>query len=39
MAENIWVAVGDAANWERGFENGIWGLVPQLEYYGKPFQL
>jgi hypothetical protein len=26
-----WVAVGDAVNWERGFENGIWGLVPQLE--------
>ncbi|MFC1811912.1 hypothetical protein ACFL03_04415 [Thermodesulfobacteriota bacterium] len=31
MAENTWVAVGDAANWERGFENGIWGLRPQLE--------
>lgn len=27
-----WVAVGDIANWERGLENGIWGIVPQLEH-------
>jgi hypothetical protein len=26
-----WVAVGDQATWERGIENGIWGIVPQLE--------
>jgi hypothetical protein len=26
-----WVAVGDQVNWERGLENGIWGLRPQLK--------
>lgn len=26
-----WIAVGDQANWERGIENGIWGVVPQRE--------
>ena len=26
-----WIAVGDQANWERGIENGVWGIVPQLE--------
>ncbi|MBN1842593.1 MAG: hypothetical protein JW883_09980 [Deltaproteobacteria bacterium] len=30
---NAWVAVGDEANWERELENGIWGLVPQLEHH------
>ena len=30
MSAKGWVAVGDAAIWERGFENGIWGLIPQL---------
>lgn len=30
---NAWVAVGDEANWERGFENGIWGLRPALEHH------
>lgn len=29
--ENAWVAVGNIENWERGFENGIWGIVPELE--------
>ena len=28
-----WVAVGDEENWERGLENGIWGLQPQLEHH------
>jgi len=28
-----WVAVGDQANWERGFENGIWGLIPKLDHH------
>lgn len=28
-----WVAVGDQANWERGLENGIWGIVPQLAHH------
>ena len=31
MADSAWVAVGDAKNWERGLENGIWGLVPKLK--------
>jgi len=26
-----WVAVGDQMNWERGLENGIWGIVPALK--------
>ena len=41
MATNYakaWVAVGDEANWERGFENGIWGLVPKLENHWKRMQ-
>ena len=33
MTEKAWVAVGDAANWERGFENGIWGLKPEIEHH------
>jgi len=28
-----WVVVGNEKNWERGFENGIWGLVPPLEHH------
>ena len=27
--EHAWIAVGDQKNWERGFENGIWGLIPK----------
>ena len=29
--EQAWVAVGDQTNWERGLENGIWGLILKLE--------
>lgn len=32
FSEKAWVAVGDAVNWERGFENGIWGLKPEIEH-------
>jgi hypothetical protein len=35
---NAWVAVGDEANWERGFENGIWGLQPNLEHHWNRIQ-
>jgi hypothetical protein len=35
MPEKAWVAVGDETNWERGLENGIWGLRPQLKNYWK----
>lgn len=28
---SAWVAVGDQMNWERGLENGIWGIVPALK--------
>lgn len=28
-----WIAVGDIENWERGLENGIWGIVPGLEHH------
>ena len=35
---DAWVAVGDEANWERGFENGIWGLQPSLEHHWKKLQ-
>jgi hypothetical protein len=31
LSGQAWVAVGDQANWERGLENGIWGIVPHLE--------
>ena len=33
MADMAWVAVGDQANWEKGFENGIWGIKPELEHH------
>jgi hypothetical protein len=33
MLVQSWVAVGDEANWERGLENGIWGLVPKLKHH------
>ena len=33
MQGQSWAAVGDEANWERGLENGIWGLVQKLENY------
>lgn len=29
FSEKAWVAVGDEANWERGLENGIWGIIPK----------
>lgn len=32
-AEKAWVAVGHPANWERGLENGIWGIVPELAHH------
>ncbi len=35
LGGDSWVAVGDDANWERGFENGIWGLKPQIEHHWK----
>ncbi len=28
---NYWIAVGDQTNWERGVEQGIWGLIPHHE--------
>lgn len=28
---DAWIATGDQANWERGLEQGIWGVVPSLE--------
>lgn len=28
-----WVAVGDEANWERGLDHGIWGLMRELEHH------
>lgn len=33
LSEKAWVAVGDEANWERGLENEIWGLRPQLKHH------
>jgi len=33
LPEKTWVAVGDEANRERGLENGIWGLQPQLKHH------
>lgn len=33
-----WVAVGDQANWERGIENGIWGIIPDLESQRKKIE-
>jgi len=38
FSDRAWVAVGDEANWERGFENGIWGLVPHLEHHWNKLQ-
>lgn len=32
-SNKAWVAVGNIENWERGFENGIWGLIPELEHH------
>lgn len=32
-SQKAWVAVGDVANWERGLENGIWGIVPGLQHH------
>jgi hypothetical protein len=29
MSDMAWVAVGDQANWEKGLESGIWGIVPE----------
>lgn len=36
--ERAWVAVGDQPNWERGLENGIWGIVPGLERHWQKLQ-
>ena len=33
LPEKAWVASGDEANWEKGLENGIWGLQPQLKHH------
>jgi len=33
MSDKAWVAVGDQENWEMGLENGIWGIVPELEHH------
>ncbi|MBW1741625.1 MAG: hypothetical protein JRJ42_10920 [Deltaproteobacteria bacterium] len=38
LSGKAWVAVGDMANWERGFENGIWGIVPELEHHWQKIQ-
>jgi len=38
MPGQSWVAVGDQANWERGLENGIWGLIPKLENHWHKIQ-
>lgn len=29
--KTAWVAVGDEANWVRGLDHGVWGIVPELE--------
>ncbi len=33
LSQKAWVAVGNIENWERGLENGIWGIVPELEHH------
>lgn len=33
IVEQAWVAVGDRENWERGLENGIWGIIPGLSHH------